>query len=148
MQVLFEIVNPKAMNTLLRDAVVIIEEARKSVDRQNEVNAAIEVEFSRLSDDINREFNELYNRICKIKNDYKHRIEFLENMCEHYNDNLSHRINAFAFNEVKVWQKLNKIEWNLIFLQCVGRSFIEASTAYLSEIDFDNIEQTVNYKLN
>uniref|UniRef100_A0A2K6VE78 Uncharacterized protein n=1 Tax=Onchocerca volvulus TaxID=6282 RepID=A0A2K6VE78_ONCVO len=130
------------MNALLRDAVNTVEEARKSIDRQNEVNKAIETELSCFNNDVNREFNELCNRICKIRKDFKHRIEFFENMCKHYTDNLSHRINAFSLNETEVWQKLNKLEWNLIFLQCVGRSFIEASTSYLSEIHFDNIEET------
>ncbi|VDK65691.1 unnamed protein product [Onchocerca ochengi] len=71
------------MNALLRDAVNTVEEAHKSIDRQNEVNKAIETELSCFNNDVNREFNE-----------------------------------------------------------CVGRSFIEASTSYLSEIHFDNIEET------
>ncbi|VDN81970.1 unnamed protein product, partial [Brugia pahangi] len=109
--------------------------ARKSVERQNEVNIAIEAEFSNFSSEINREFNE---------RDYKNRIEFLKSMCQHYTDNLSHRMNELAFDEMEIWQKLNKLEWDIIILQCVGRSLIEASTSYLSEIYFDNIEQTLH----
>ncbi|KAL3997191.1 hypothetical protein ACH3XW_9845 [Acanthocheilonema viteae] len=138
------VANLNSMNTLLRDAFVIVEKARKSVDRQNEVSTAIETEFSRFSDDINQKFNELYNRICKIKKDYKHRIEFLESMCQHYTENLPHRKSVFAFDEIEIRQKLNKLEWDLIFLQCVGRSLIQASSSYLSEINFDNIEQMLH----
>ncbi|VDM18954.1 unnamed protein product [Wuchereria bancrofti] len=86
----------------------------------------------------------MYNRICKIKRDYKHRIEFLKSMCQYYTDDLSHRMNELAFDEMEIQQKLNKLEWDIIFLQCVGRSLIEASTSYLSEIYFDNIEQTLH----
>ncbi|EJW83625.1 hypothetical protein WUBG_05462 [Wuchereria bancrofti] len=68
-------------------------------------------------------------------------------MCQYYTDDLSHRMNELAFDEMEIQQKLNKLEWDIIFLQCVGRSLIEASTSYLSEIYFDNIEQTVNYNL-
>uniref|UniRef100_A0AAF5PZZ0 Uncharacterized protein n=1 Tax=Wuchereria bancrofti TaxID=6293 RepID=A0AAF5PZZ0_WUCBA len=134
----------KKMDALLKNAVDIIKKARKSVERQNEVNRAIETEFSNFSSEINREFNELYNRICKIKRDYKHRIEFLKSMCQYYTDDLSHRMNELAFDEMEIQQKLNKLEWDIIFLQCVGRSLIEASTSYLSEIYFDNIEQTLH----
>ncbi|KAM3722276.1 FMN-dependent NADH:quinone oxidoreductase [Dirofilaria immitis] len=132
----------KKMNVLIRNGIDIVEEARRSVDRQNEVNTAIKIELSRFSNDVNREFNELYNRISKIKKDYKQRIEFLENMCKHYTDNLSQQLKAFTFNGMEIRQKLSKLEWDLIFLQCVGRAFIEASTSYLSKIHFDNIEQT------
>ncbi|VIO97252.1 Uncharacterized protein BM_BM1384 [Brugia malayi] len=134
----------KEMNALLKNAIEIIKKARKSLERQNEVNIAIEAEFSNFSSEINREFNKLYNRICKIKRDYKNRIEFLKSMCQHYTNNLSHRMNELAFDEMEIWQKLNKLEWDIIILQCVGRSLIEASTSYLSEIYFDNIEQTLH----
>ncbi|MCP9259891.1 hypothetical protein DINM_003244 [Dirofilaria immitis] len=122
------------MNVLIRNGIDIVEEARRSVDRQNEVNTAIKIELSRFSNDVNREFNE----------DYKQRIEFLENMCKHYTDNLSQQLKAFTFNGMEIRQKLSKLEWDLIFLQCVGRAFIEASTSYLSKIHFDNIEQTLH----
>lgn len=82
---------------------------------------------------------QLYNRICKIKKDYKLRIEFLKNMCQHYTDNLSHRINAFAFDEIEVRQKLNKLEWDLIFLQVITFSYKRRNVFLITFAKFGSI---------
>uniref|UniRef100_A0A915PK65 Uncharacterized protein n=1 Tax=Setaria digitata TaxID=48799 RepID=A0A915PK65_9BILA len=136
------------VNTLLANAIDIVEEARKSVDRQNQISAEIETEVSRFTNEINQQSDRLYSRICKVKEDYKDRIEFLKNMCHHYTGKLSHHFNALAFDENEIRQKLSKLEWDLIFLQCVGQSFIKASSCYLSETYFDKIENLIHKTKN
>ncbi|KAK6106870.1 hypothetical protein QQG55_25945 [Brugia pahangi] len=51
-------------------------------------------------------------------------------MCQHYTDNLSHRMNELAFDEMEIWQKLNKLEWDIIILQ--------VPSAFASEISVDD----------